>query len=161
LKARGAHPNHKGEIIPLKVLPDWGSVETDIAATSTEKLLQALKSYQKKGENIGYMGDKRKGLVLQHGYDSKNAAHLIRLLRMAKEFMQTGELEVYRHDAAELLEIKRGEWELSRIKEHASKLFEEVREARDKSTLPDGPDRDGAEALLIRLVKEHLAGGKS
>jgi hypothetical protein len=131
-------------------------IEKDVAVWSPEKLIAGLRHYQKKGENIGYMGEKRKQLVLEHGYDSKNAAHLIRLLRMAKEFMATGELEVYRHDAAELLEIKRGEWPLHVIKEHAEKLFAEVREARDKSTLPEGPDREGAERLLVQLVKEHL-----
>lgn len=30
----------------------------------------------------GYQGAKRKAIVRQHGYDTKNAAHLIRLLRM-------------------------------------------------------------------------------
>ena len=35
----------------------------------------------------GYMGAKRKELVAKHGYDTKNAAHLIRLLRMGIEFM--------------------------------------------------------------------------
>ena len=74
-----------------------------------ERLLAANASYQKKGENIGYLGDKRKQLVLEHGYDSKNAAHLIRLLRMCKEFLATGEMIVFRPDAAELLDIKKGQ----------------------------------------------------
>jgi predicted nucleotidyltransferase len=47
----------------------------------------------------GYMGDKRKALVERHGYDTKNAAHLIRLLRMGIEFLRDGELNVQRHDA--------------------------------------------------------------
>jgi hypothetical protein len=32
----------------------------------------------KKGENPGYPGDKRKNLVLEHGYDAKNATRLPR-----------------------------------------------------------------------------------
>jgi hypothetical protein len=63
----------------------------------------------------GY-GDKRKQLVLRHGYDSKNAAHLIRLLRMCVEFMKNGELVVSRPDAAELLDIKAGKWTLEQVK---------------------------------------------
>lgn len=57
------------------------------------------------------MGERRKALVRRHGYDTKNAAHLIRLLRMGIEFLQSGELLVDRsgHDAGELLAIKRGE----------------------------------------------------
>lgn len=36
----------------------------------------------------GYMGEKRKRLVRKFGYDTKNACHLIRLLKMGIEFIQ-------------------------------------------------------------------------
>jgi hypothetical protein len=154
LKYRGAHPNHKGEVFAK---PDCSSPPArGIDMWTTEKLIQRLRSYQKKGENIGYMGDKRKQLVLEHGYDSKNAAHLIRLLRMAKDFLVIGELEVYRSDAAELLEIKRGKWELVRVKEYAEQLFQEVKMARDASALPEGPDVVGAEKLLVGILEDWL-----
>jgi predicted nucleotidyltransferase len=71
----------------------------------------------------GYMGEKRHRLVEQHGYDTKNAAHLIRLLRMGIEFLRDGELIVQRHDATELLAIKHGEWTLDRVKSEANRLF--------------------------------------
>jgi hypothetical protein len=123
-----------------------------------DKLITRLRHFQKKGESIGYMGDKRKRLVLEHGYDSKNAAHLIRLLRMCKEFMETGELGVYRiADRDELLSIKRGEWPLTQVKELATQLFEEAKEAKERSTLPDEPDYAKAEGLLIDLLWCHLA----
>jgi uncharacterized protein len=157
LKYRGAHPNHKGEVVerPLclsvsghYVWEEWG----------TDKLIQRLRSYQKKGENIGYMGDKRKQLVLQHGYDSKNAAHCIRLLRMCKEFLATGEMHVYRtHDADELLDIKRGKWSLADVKQLANDLFAEIRTARDASPLPPEPDRVAVEALVVDVLGKHLA----
>ena len=54
----------------------------------------------------GYMGEKRKRLVEKFGYDTKNASHLIRLLRMGMEFLVDGELHVEREDAKELLRIK-------------------------------------------------------
>ena len=57
----------------------------------------------------GYMGEKRKAMVRKYQYDVKNAAHLIRLLRMGIEFLETGELQVFRtSDAGELKRIKRG-----------------------------------------------------
>ena len=154
LKRRGAHPNHKGEVFDIPE-PSTG-VERDVVAWSLDKLMAGLRHYQKKGENIGYMGEKRKQLVLEHGYDSKNAAHLIRLLRMCVEFMQEGELHVMRPDAAELLEVKRGEWPLVRIKQESEHLFAAAREARDRSTLPAEPDRERAEALLISIVRDAL-----
>ena len=156
LKRRGAHPNHKGEIFDIPE-PATG-LERDVVAWSLEKLLARLHHYHKKGENIGYLGDKRKQLVLEHGYDAKNAAHCVRLLRMCKEFLESGEMIVYREkDGAELLEIKRGKWPLDRVKQHANDLFQEIREARDRSSLPSGPDREAAENLLVNIVQGYLA----
>jgi hypothetical protein len=156
LKRRGAHPNHKGEIFEITE-PDSG-IEKDVVGWSVDSLVQRLKHYQKKGENIGYLGEKRKQLVLQYGYDSKNAAHCIRLLRMCKEFLATGDMEVYRtNDAQELLDIKRGKWPLERVKQLANDLFEEIRVARDASPLPMEPDRDRAGRLMVDILRRHLA----
>lgn len=61
----------------------------------------------------GYMGDKRKQLVEKYGFDCKNAAHLIRLLKMGIEFLETGVLHVRRtHDRDQLVDIKKGRWTL-------------------------------------------------
>jgi uncharacterized protein len=154
LKARGAHPNHKGERIPHE---GSGSGEEKAAASaSTEVLLQQLRHFQKKGENIGYMGDRRKRLVLEHGYDAKNAAHCIRLLRMCIEFLRSGEMTVYRPDGAELLEIKRGEWTLERVKRHAEELVGEAKAAYEGSTLPESPDWGGTERLLVGVLRDWI-----
>lgn len=152
-KFRGIHPNHKGEKIeyPDDHILDSGEAR-NAAAHGDDVLISKLRHYMKKGENLGYMGDKRKQLVLRDGYDSKNAAHLIRLLRMCKEFMQTGEMVVLRPDAAELLDIKAGKWTLHDVKALSDQLFAECRIARDASSLPAGPDHDGAEKLLISIV---------
>ena len=115
-----------------------------------------LRHYQKKGDNIGYLGDKRKELVLEHGYDSKNAAHCIRLLRMCKGFLQTGEMEVFRSDAVRTARNKRGRWPLSQVKAHAEDLFAQIKDARGVSQLPDEPDREGAERLLMRILRAHI-----
>lgn len=121
LKQRGAHPtdqhtpSNPGDYV--KTYIPW----------TTDKLLQRLKSFQKKGENLGYLGDKRKHLVLEHGYDCKNAAHCVRLLRMCHEFLASGEMYLDRKvngDAEELLSIKRGEWQLEAVKRLAEELFE-------------------------------------
>lgn len=155
LKARGIHPNHRGEVIPA---PE--DHPEKFAKYMDETLLQNLRKFIRKGENIGYMGDKRKRLVLEHGYDSKNAAHLIRLLRMCKEFMETGELEVYRtSDREELLGIKRGEWPLADVKSLADQLFAEAKAAKEHSPLPSEPDRYKAEKLLVDLLSERIKEG--
>ncbi len=155
MKFRGIHPNERGA---LGDAPDRSSGEArDVRMWTDDKLRAAMAGYHKKGENIGYMGDKRKQLVLEHGYDSKNAAHLIRLLRMSVEFFKTGEMVVTRtSDRDELLAIKRGQVSLADVKVMAVDLFEQARLAKESSSLPDHPDREGADRLLVELVSNHL-----
>jgi hypothetical protein len=105
----------------------------------------------------GYMGDKRKRLVERHGYDTKNAAHLVRLLRMGIEFLRDGELNVVRHDAPELLAIKHGEWSLERVKATADDLFRRAEAVYDTSALPVRPDREKANALCVEIVRMEMA----
>jgi hypothetical protein len=108
----------------------------------------------------GYMGEKRKAMVRKYQYDVKNAAHLIRLLRMGSEFIATGNLQVYRTtDADELKVIKRGGWTLDQVKTEADRLFHVVEEARVRSPLPPRPDADAANALLIDLHRRFLGFG--
>lgn len=103
----------------------------------------------------GFMGEKRKLLVEKYGYDCKNAAHLIRLLRMGCEFLRTGELEVDRRDvgdAEELLAIKRGEWPLDAVKTHATGLFGAMEQEYHASTLPEAPEQHKVDALLMDIL---------
>jgi uncharacterized protein len=107
----------------------------------------------------GYMGDKRKQLVEKFGYDTKNAAHLIRLLRMGIEFLNEGELYVNRGekgDAPQLLQIKRGEWTLEQVKAEADHLFKRAEAAYDACKLPAGPDLPAIEKILIGILRDSL-----
>ena len=110
-----------------------------------------------RGAYRGYMGEKRKQLVERYGYDTKNACHLIRLLRMGIEFLRDGELIVDRgnYDAAELIAIKQGEWSLERVKDEAARLFVRAEEAADRSTLPSKPDRAAINQLCVDIVQSH------
>jgi hypothetical protein len=103
----------------------------------------------------GYMGAKRRDLVKKVGYDAKNAAHLIRLLRMGIEFLVEGDLHVERADAEQLLEIKRGEWTLDRVKTEAERLFKLAEEAYIRSSLPPKPDNERAERLCMEIVSRY------
>ena len=104
----------------------------------------------------GYMGAKRKEIVKRFGFDVKNAAHLIRLLRMSIEYLTDGHLRVFRPDNDELKAIKRGEWSLERVKAEADRLFVLAQEAYVRSTLPDHIDHDKIEKLLMGLIWGYL-----
>jgi hypothetical protein len=112
----------------------------------------------------GYMGDKRKQNVIRYGYDVKNAAHLIRLMRMCVEFLggdagggpgREGEFEVYRTwDADDLRGIKQGAWTLEAVKAEASRLDEVAKAALAVCSLPEEPDREAADRLLVDLTRQ-------
>lgn len=104
----------------------------------------------------GYMGDKRKKLVEKYGYDTKNAAHMIRLIRMLVEFLQTGDIVVYRPDAAELLEIKHGKWTLDQVKIEAERLFRNAAAVYNTCTLPEKPQIEVIDQLVVDMMKEHF-----
>jgi len=104
----------------------------------------------------GYMGEKRKALVDKFGYDCKNAAHCIRLLKMSIEFLIEGRLHVFRNDAPMLLEIKRGLWSLERIQKEASKLFDLADQAYVKSDLPNEPEFDVVNDLVMAILRNYL-----
>ena len=102
------------------------------------------------------MGAKRKRIMAKFGYDTKNASHLVRLYRMGVEFVETGELTVYRPDREELLAIKNGEWTLEQVKEEAARLEEKMCAAKENSPLPTEPNTHVAESLLVNLTLEHI-----
>jgi len=108
----------------------------------------------------GYMGEKRRQLVKQFGYDTKNAAHLVRLLRMGIEFLTDGRLYVERHDAQQLLEIKRGEWSLEKVKVEAERLFASAEQAYIESKLPEGPDMERVNRLCVGALFEEFHDGE-
>jgi predicted nucleotidyltransferase len=104
----------------------------------------------------GYMGEKRKALVEKFGYDTKNASHCIRLLRMMCEVFTTGRFEVERQDAQELLDIKDGKWSLSKIKEESQKLFQIGHDLVEASEFPEDVDYGKINKLCVRILRRHF-----
>jgi predicted nucleotidyltransferase len=98
----------------------------------------------------GYLGAKRKQLVERFGYDTKNAAHMIRLLRMCAEFLDTGVLQVRRPDADLLKAIKQGQWSVPQVEQEAARLFEAIDKKLQQTTLPTCSDSNAAETVLLR-----------
>ncbi len=98
----------------------------------------------------------RVALVDKHGYDTKNAMHLFRLLRTGLELLTTGELHVYRSDKDFLLEVKNGKYTYDEVVAEAKRYEELLEQAVVSSDLPNKPPFDKIEELLIELVEETL-----
>lgn len=105
----------------------------------------------------GYMGAKRKALVDRFGYDTKNAAHLIRLLHMGVEYLRQGVLHVRRTDDRDaLLAIKRGEWSLPQVMDEAERSFIECQTAYENSAMPEAIDTRAVEELVVTTLRDAL-----
>jgi hypothetical protein len=104
----------------------------------------------------GTLITRNSGKISIHG-NCKNASHLIRLLRMGIEYLEEGELQIYRTYDAELLkEIKRGKWTLEQVKQEADRLFKEAERAFKTSKLPEKPDYQRAERLVMKVLGEYI-----
>lgn len=109
------------------------------------------------GKCEGYMGEKRRLLVEKYGYDTKNASHLIRLLTMGIEFLETGRLNIFRtHDVEKLKDIKTGKWSIEEVKKEAELLFEHAKDAKEESILPNKPNYAKVEETLKNILFSYL-----
>lgn len=93
-----------------------------------------------------------------HGFDTKHACHLIRLLRMGIEILKDGVVLVKRPDAEELRAIRNGAYDYEKIFEMAENLMIEIDEAYEASRLPKNVDIDAANDLLINITKNYWYG---
>ncbi len=105
----------------------------------------------------------RAALEAKFGYDTKHGAHLVRLLRMGREILTTGQVHVWRGaggpgDAEELLSIRRGEWSYDRLVEWAEREDAALDQIlKDKTyVVPRQPDRNAIEALCVDMIETFL-----
>ena len=92
-------------------------------------------------------------LEAQHGYDTKHAMHLVRLLRMCREILTEGVVRVRRPDAEELLSIRAGAWTYEKLIEWATAEDAALTEIAQASKLPKAPDRKKIDAICMEMVE--------
>lgn len=96
---------------------------------------------------------RRRELKDKFGYDTKHAAHLIRLMRMGLEVMQGRGVIVRRPDAQELLDIREGKRSLEDIIDEANRLDEWITELAEKNTeLPKSVDNKFVDELAREMM---------
>lgn len=105
------------------------------------------KAWEEKRNQLRYQS------TLSHGksYDAKNMMHTFRLLNMAEEIGLYQEVRVHRNDREFLLKIRNGEFEFDALMQMVEEKMEQIREIYQKSDLPDKPDLNKAEELLIEI----------
>ena len=95
----------------------------------------------------------RAKIVEKHGYDTKYASHLIRLLYFGIEILRTGELIFPTEHRRYLIQIKNGEWSLSQIIGKAAYLENYLDESLKSSSLPEHPNLEEINRLQINLIE--------
>ncbi len=110
------------------------------------------------GEDVTRDRDGARGdLEKQFGYDTKHAAHLVRLLRMGHEILTTGVCNVYRGgiDAGELLAIRNGAWTYEEVEAYAADMDAQLTDIYDRKAyvVPHTPDRKAINELCVELAR--------
>lgn len=90
------------------------------------------------------------------GYDAKNMMHTFRLLDMASEIAK-GILLVRRPNREELLAIRRGERDYDQLLTEAEARLGRIAEAFAESALPEKPDAERLNAVLVAMRREVYA----
>lgn len=118
------------------------------------KFLGYLESQEKRllGELKGHM-PKRPELVEMYGFDTKYAAHALRLGFQGIEYMQTGEIRLpIPLDPGDYLRaVRAGEYSLRHIISDLEIIKRDLKNAIDMSPLPDEPDKQRIEDFLINI----------
>lgn len=152
----------------LKITSDdhWMSAARKIGLSDNFiQIMQKEREYtSKKREWDQYMNWKatrnsaRAALEEKYGYDTKHAYHLVRLIRMCREVLETGKVIVKRPDREELLAIRNGAWSYDTLIEFAETEEKSLNELYNTSnTLPKSPDKSKIDALCIKLIEKSLS----
>lgn len=89
--------------------------------------------------------------IQKHGYDTKFAMHLVRLVWEGEELLKTCRLVFPLPFAEHLLAIRRGEWKLDYIIESSKNALESLQNC--SSPLPDKPDLENISKLQQSLIE--------
>lgn len=125
-------------------------------------LLQAESAYkQAKADWDNYQtwrknrNPKRAALELEHGYDTKHAAHLYRLLKMGLEVLRDGVVLVRRDDADKIRDIRNGRLSYSELVATAERMDAELADVYEsgESPLPRNLNRDAVNDLCCEVTR--------
>lgn len=95
----------------------------------------------------------RADLERAHGYDTKHAMHLVRLMRMGLEILEHGDLSVRRQDASELAAIRDGALSFDELLAMTARMKTAMEAASATTRLPADVDRRWADELVLELTK--------
>jgi hypothetical protein len=118
------------------------------ALNAEKKYRAAMKHWESYQTWKTHRNPARAELERQHGYDTKHAMHLIRLMRMGLEVLETGDLRVRRDDADDLSAIRDGAMSFDELLAQADSLRSRMEAAAQSSSLPADIDASNVDGLV-------------
>jgi hypothetical protein len=115
----------------------------------------ALKGWRQYWEWKNNRNQKRAALEDEHGYDTKHAMHLIRLLRMGIEIMSGEGVQVKRPDREELLSIRNGSLSYEELVVMAQDHERQLDELYHTSALPHAPHTEKVNRLMLNIYRDY------
>lgn len=139
-------------------LPDTLVIKSDLNEAgvwrSFEKgfsTLDTLRSITSALDEYGW----RKELIVDHGFDVKFAANLIRILGESFDLFRFGEIRFPMSTRDSLREIRAGKWTLEQVMDCASEWEKRVDEAYKTTKLPRESDFKASEDLMIGIMADY------
>lgn len=162
--------NGNPSILLLLFAPDSACQVLEPAAVRLRENAGKIISQQSGFRFLGYLHSQREkllgirspevhrlDLVQKYGYDTKFAAHAVRLGMQGIQLMQTGRLQLpmSEWDAEFVRTIKTGRYRrVEDVLDEISRLARELEEAIQVSELQAAPDREWADEYLVSVYRE-------
>lgn len=97
----------------------------------------------------------RPELEAQFGYDTKAAMHMVRMGHECLELLQEGKMTFPRPERELLLDIRLGKWPQTKVEQYYLELESQIKEAEEKSALPERVDRRKISKIVANAYLEH------
>jgi predicted nucleotidyltransferase len=111
------------------------------------------KEYRQYWDWVELRNEERYENTVSHGknYDAKNMMHVFRLLNMAEEIARYKKVNVRRPEREYLLKVRAGKFSYEDLLKEAEDKIEIVDDLFKKSNLPEQPDHEAADRLLVQI----------
>lgn len=118
----------------------------------------AKKEWDKYEEWKKHRNKERAETEKKFGWDTKHGSHCVRLIRMAKEILETGKINVDRTniDADELKAIRNGQWSYEQLENYTTNMENQLEQLYKTSTLQKSPQINKINDILISNIDQYL-----
>jgi predicted nucleotidyltransferase len=149
---KGIYKGENSNEVLLSSIPK-GLTPVSILFFNKDGYTKHCKDYKEYWDWVDKRNEERYQNTVEHGknYDAKNMMHTFRLLDMAEEILSEEKVIVKRPNREELLKIRKGEFMYEDLIEKAEQKVQRIEELYKTSTLPEEPNIQEIEKILVEI----------